>query len=355
MLQKAIIMIQLVGKIVPSWFRSNLSHLISDFKESCIRIQKIRLHHNYKQLRKVRISVNGNSFGSTIQSQSPKQLGVVGKSVFLMTLFPDVNIVINEPNPLIPLKSKTGENWLFLIEPPGYVQKLGYNKSRLLKKFSRVYTSDESLYKLGGKFIASPPYVHWHLEISSYNKKKRIEYDYDFLKSQVYPPAKNSNLTVINSNISHLPGHQKRADFIQKLCSSNISFNLYGGSNWNVFAQYIDNAPNGKWPIFSNSRYTLVIENECAPFYWTEKITDAILCWSMPIYYGCPTICDFFPEGSYRLIDIDSEDAIAQLQNILSSSYYEDNIANLAQARMLIMEKYNILNFIDNEIEQLIK
>jgi hypothetical protein len=331
----------------------NLKFLYIDYIESRNRLKLLRKRFDLSNYKFVRISVKDSTFNKPIQLQSAERLGVVNRSIFATTLKTHINIVINNSNPFVPLKSKLKENWLFLIEPPGYVQKLGYNQSKLLSKFTRVYTSDPSLYKQGGKFIACPPYVHWHLEVSSYNKSNELVHDYDFLKNQILPPVKIVDLSAINSNINHLPGHQKRAQFIRDLCDSGLDFKLYGGSNWEKYPQYVDNAPDGKWPIFSKSRYILVIENEVAPFYWTEKITDAILCWSMPIYFGCSNIDEYLPEGSYINFDISADDSIERLKKILKSDFYEKNIKNLSKARTLILEKYNLLNFIDSELNRL--
>ena len=97
------------------------------------------------------------------------------------------------------------------------------------------------------------------------------------------------------------------------------------------FNQYVDNAPEGKWAAFSPAKYVLVIENEIAPYYWSEKFTDAILSYAIPIYYGSPNISDYFPKGSFISFDITSENAIADLMTIINSDYYEQNLVNLLE------------------------
>lgn len=329
----------------------NLKNLAIDYIESLQRLHIIKAKKNINSFKRVRISVKNSSFNQYIKTQSAGRLGLINKTVFVTSLYPDLNVVINDANPCVPLKSKLKENWLIHIEPPGYIQDLGYNNEKLLSKFTRVYTCDPNLYTKGGKYIASPPFVHWHLGNNSYTQMNElVKYDYDFLKSQITPPNKTSNLVAINSNINDLPGHRLRSDFIRKLCELNFNFILYGGSKWKNFKQYVDSAPHGKWPIYSESRYVLVIENEVAPYYWTEKITDTILCWSMPIYYGSTNISDYLPKGSYIAFDITDANAIPKLEEIIKSNYYESNIENLAKARELILEKYNLLNFIESEL-----
>ena len=55
---------------------------------------------------------------------------------------------------------------------------------------------------------------------------------------------------------------------------------------------------NSKDDILILSKYTLAIENTSEPHYFSEKITDAFLCNTMPIYFGAPNIFEYFPKNS---------------------------------------------------------
>jgi hypothetical protein len=330
---------------------NNVKNLLFEFEESRKRINQIRQHFDYPSLKKVRMSVRDNLFSNFIRTQTPKQLGVWGKSAFVSTIRPDVDVVINRANPYLPLSSSHDKNWLLHIEPPGYIKKLGLATEKAVEKFGRVYTPAPHLYEKGGKFIASPPYVHWHLAFSSYtNNKNNFDFDYDFLRSQSEIPEKTVDLVTINSRINDLPGHKLRSEFISKISESFLDFELYGTSNWAVCKQYKGATTNGKWPIYSKSKYVLAIENEISDYYWTEKFTDAILCFSMPIYYGSPKIGNYFPEGSYIALDITKNSAIDDLRDILKSDFFERNWPNLLKARELILTRHNMFSFIDREL-----
>jgi hypothetical protein len=332
----------------------NIKNLVDDYKESRQRIAEIKNHYDYDALKKIRISFKQNFCNfNFIRLQTPQQLGVWGDTAFVSTLNPDVELIINKPNPYLPLKRDIEKNWILHIEPPGYIRKLGMNDPGVLKKFGKVYTSDPQLYEQGGRFIASPPYVHWHLALSSYTKNKdNVVYDYDFLKSIKVAPEKEVDMVVINSNMNDLPGHKVRANFISKICDDNLEFGLYGTSNWSKYKQYKGPTTNGKWPIYSKSRYVLAVENEISDYYWTEKFTDAILCYSMPIYYGCPRIDQYFPKGSYIPLDITKKTAAEELQEIMKSDFYEKNLPALIEARNLILAKQNMFSFMDSEIKK---
>jgi hypothetical protein len=55
-----------------------------------------------------------------------------------------------------------------------------------------------------------------------------------------------------------------------------------------------DNKENGLAPY----RYSVVIENVRENDYFSEKLVDACLCDTVPIYWGAPNIADYFdPRG----------------------------------------------------------
>jgi hypothetical protein len=328
----------------------SLKSLLLDFYHSRKRISIIKRLYSYKTLNKIRISVKSASFEEYIKLQTPNQHGVWGNTAFISSLDFDINLVINKPNPYLILSKDISKNWLLHIEPPGYIKKLDMANQSIINKFGRIYTSDPDLYLKGGKFIASPPYVHWHLSKSSYSHGVNPQvYDYDFLLNALPPKKKEVNLVSINSGINDLPGHKLRSDFVAKICEENINFELYGASIWSKYKQYKGSLPS-KWPAYYNSKFVLAVENEVSPYYWTEKFTDAILCYSIPIYYGSNRINDFFPEGSYIEIDIKDEEAPKILKDILYGDFYEKNLQNLIAARNLILEKLNMFSFFNNEI-----
>ena len=94
---------------------------------------------------------------------------------------------------------------------------------------------------------------------------------------------------------------------------------------------------------------TISIENSSQMNYFSEKINDCYLYWSLPIYWGCPNISDFFPEKSYRLLDINDPESILQIINEPISDY---EIKDLKEARNLVIYKYNIWSTIENFLIQ---
>jgi len=332
---------------------NSLKKMGIDFLESSRMKQSIIKNYDYDALNKVRISVFNATFSNFIKLQTPHQQGVWGNTAFLTVFNPDVNVVLNKPNPYMPLSKNIDQNWMLHIEPPGYIKMLGLDDKKIMKKFGRVYTCAPHLYEQGGRYIASPPYVHWHLAHSSYTgNKENMVYDYDFLSTYAGVPEKEYSLATVNSKMNHLPGHKLRADFVSAICELGMDVQLYGTDNWAKYKQYKGPTTFGKWPIYSKAKYVLAIENEVSDYYWTEKFTDAVLCYSMPIYYGSSKISNFFPEGSYIPLDITKKNAVDELQDIIKSDFYEKNLPKLIEARNLILARHNMFDFLNREVNK---
>lgn len=175
---------------------------------------------------------------------------------------------------------------------------------------------------------------------------------YDELK-QICPPIKQKNLSVIDSGKLMTLGHRKRVDFIERLIATIPDELEVWGKIVDKLAHHKRHLVMQKLPQKKKDdalipyRYNLSIENGATNNYFSEKFIDPLLCWAMPIYYGCKNIDKFFPAGSYITFDVDDKFAYDKIIEIVQSNYYEDNIDNIAEARELILEKYNLISTIE--------
>lgn len=165
--------------------------------------------------------------------------------------------------------------------------------------------------------------------------------DYDKLKSMTCP-AKVNRISVICSRNQSLPGHHKRLAFLDKLQQHPISeyIDFFGGGHRPI--------PD-KWDAIAPYKYHLVLENSVVPDYWSEKLGDAYLGFSYPIYYGCPNIADYFSTDSLKVIDIDNfEQSVAVLEDLISFDHYDQHADAIVQARDQVLNKYNIFQLMAN-------
>jgi Glycosyltransferase family 10 (fucosyltransferase) C-term len=215
--------------------------------------------------------------------------------------------------------------WTVVQEPPNEIfQRL----HRGIEGIHRVYTTDPSL--RGRKYVHSQPALQW-----------LIDRNYDELVTMPVPP-KDRSLSWITSNLAVFEGHRTRMQFLNRVRDA-MSFDLFGrGFN------FIED----KWDGLAPYRYTIAVENYQNPYYWSEKITDPLLAWTMPIYFGCTRISKYLPEGSFVAIDINDPDAIEQIQEIVASDLWHRNLDAIAEARRRILQEYQLFPFLAREIHQ---
>ena len=87
---------------------------------------------------------------------------------------------------------------------------------------------------------------------------------------------------------------------------------------------------------------------------WTEKLADAFLAYTVPIYCGCPNVLDYFPEDSIIPIDInDYEGSLKTIREILSTTgEYERRLNAVKEARRRVMYEYNLPAMLNKMITQ---
>lgn len=163
---------------------------------------------------------------------------------------------------------------------------------------------------------------------------------YDYLKTHSFP-QKTKLISVITSNKAATKGHQARIEFVKKL-------KQHYGNLIDVYGNGVNNFDD-KWDVLAPYKYHISIENSSSKYYWTEKISDCYLAGTFPIYYGCTNIGDYFPENSYKTIDInDFEGAVKIIDSIIENeTYSQSSIQNaLEQAKNLVLDDYNMFNVI---------
>lgn len=167
-----------------------------------------------------------------------------------------------------------------------------------------------------------------------------VDLPYNNLSDTNYSDFKTKNLSVIDSGKMVLQRHRDRVNLINQL-EKKYQIDIYGKINDNILPSR--DKKDGLIPY----RYTLSIENGNTDYYFSEKIVDALICETLPLYNGCLDISRFFPDGSYYQIDINSSNIIDEIGEVTKNSdLYEKSISSIKNAKRLCLEKYNIWNTI---------
>jgi hypothetical protein len=189
------------------------------------------------------------------------------------------------------------------------------------EKFARVFT--HHIPTSDPKYVRSQPALSWDLGKT-----------YDDLIT-VTIPRKERAFSCIASNKTWLPGHRRRGalrDYLMRNASDRVE----------VFGRGIRTVED-KWIALAPYRYSVAVENSSSPDYWTEKIAECFLTWTIPLYDGCTNIGDYFPADSF--IPIDASDHIATLGRInelLRSDEWEQRLSAVSEARRRVLENYHL-------------
>lgn len=103
--------------------------------------------------------------------------------------------------------------------------------------------------------------------------------------------------------------------------------------------------PSEKYTAYRDYHYSLVFENSSHLNYFSEKINDSFLEWTMPVYWGCKNIEDYFPKEALIKIEkddiLDPDGFISKLNALKNPS--KINIEAIKESRDLILNKYNLM------------
>jgi len=187
-----------------------------------------------------------------------------------------------------------------------------------------------------------------------------IDYTYDEL-IKLQPPKKIKDLVCIVTYQTHKLTYTNRIRFLHEFCPKYPNIALYGRPSKlfkedNILNKYymgylgddtqkmvIGSYVSGK-NILINYRYSLEFDLGKTYNYVTERFNDALLLWTMPIYFGSDNVEKFFPTNCFRYVDIFKEDLTEEINNTITtinSDFREEHIKDIAEARDLILNKYH--------------
>ena len=168
-------------------------------------------------------------------------------------------------------------------------------------KFDKVLRYDKELLDRSENFIFSPVGGCW------IKPEDQMIYN------------KGKNISIIASNKRMTKGHNLRHEVIRKI--NNID--VYGRGY---------NPVDYKLKALKHYRYSIIIENGKFDYYFTEKLIDSFITGTIPIYWGCPSIGDFF--------NIDGMIIIKSMDD-LKRKMYMLNIDTYNEKKDAIFENFN--------------
>ncbi len=190
-----------------------------------------------------------------------------------------------------------------------------------LRQFSAILTNRQDIEH--SNVIKIHEFNHWHLNKSLAD----LAHQQSILKSR--------SISVVCSDLTDLPGHKARYALVNRLIGHfKDRLDVYGRGF---------NAISDKWDALAPYKYSIAIENNCHPGYFTEKISECYLAHTFPIYYGAPNICDYFDKRSMLLIDIrDYMSCITNIEKLLDEDPYYKVEDLIIKQKIRYLKRYHL-------------
>ena len=260
--------------------------------------------------------------------QTPNSLGRYANIEFVFDdrIECDYVVVINQVLEKTVVYCDPQNVWALMMEPSidGFFDFTRYGHNQ----YGKVFTTNKQ--NADSKYVQSHIMTPWHTGRS-----------YDTLLNHELG-KKEKMMSCVSSNKSFLPGHKKRIDFVNKLKEADLGIDFYGRGT---------NPIEDKWQALYPYKFSLAIENSSSPDYWTEKLSDCFMAYTIPIYYGCTNIDNYFPPGSVLKIDINNPAySIKVIKEAVQNNYYEKNFDALIEARNRYLSEYHFFPCLVNHI-----
>lgn len=164
------------------------------------------------------------------------------------------------------------------------------------------------------------------------------------------PADKPIPLACVTSGKRMSPGHEARLSFLERCVRTGVDIALYGRG--------LDDSLGGRGPVANKgsvlraARLTLAIENyDQGDLYVTEKLWDALACWSLPIYYGPGAPESMIPEESFvRLPDL-GERGVRVLREVMEDeSLWSKRLEAIGEARRLMFGDLRLVEWYRREV-----
>jgi len=133
---------------------------------------------------------------------------------------------------------------------------------------------------------------------------------------------KTKGISIISSGKTQTFGHNLRHEIVKNI------------RNLDVYGRGYKPVEN-KLEALKDYRYSIVIENGKYDYYFTEKLIDCFKTGTIPIYWGCPSIGDFFNKEG--IISFNSISELVDLMPKLNETFYLEKLK-------YINENFNISN-----------
>ena len=240
-------------------------------------------------------------------------------------------IILNTGMPILDISK---ENVIGLAqEPIDYLnEKKDYRYMMIFFKYAREnigkYFIGSSAEKLGYPFINHYGYLN-------------------HIQPLKYIPEKKHIISIMISEKFDATGHRYRHQLTKKILLTDLPVDIYG-KGCRYYYKNDDSRIKGEFisiEPYENYQFHICIENFIKPHYFSEKITNTLLCNTTPIYHGCINIDSYFPDNVIHLSGEVEKDILLLSKICANPSKYAKKIDTKK-----IIQKISIENVIEKFI-----
>lgn len=202
-------------------------------------------------------------------------------------------IIWNTCTPKIPEKIPKKNVIGFALEPPLFLGLTPMFIEYAKKHISKYYLGSAD--RLPPPFISGNAYMPYSIpqSPSCFKTKKRL-------------------MSMIVSGKTMAPGHSYRHQLMENLVSRNFPIDFYGnGMSVGKYKSYNSENIKGKfdrYEPYNDYLFHICIENFSTEDYFSEKIINPLLTDTIPLYWGCKKIHEYFPHSVISLSGIIGKD-----------------------------------------------
>lgn len=216
--------------------------------------------------------------------------------------------------------------------PPGFFTSFP-ERTHYLSQFDVIYSPlDLPLPNV----IREPPFLPWMINGNHGTALSPHPRDVGFLRS-LRPMVKSRQVSMIVSSKKITEEQRARLKFAER-----ISKLLGNDLDW--FGSGIRPIEE-KWDAIVPYEFHIALENRISTSLYSEKLIDAYLGWSLPIYWGAPNIASYFPRGSMVTVDASNPRSAADcVLRALDAGVSEEQLEAIGTARGIALGSQSFLS-----------
>jgi len=176
---------------------------------------------------------------------------------------------------------------------------------------------------------------------------------YETPKSLPFTPQKSKLMSIMVSHKSYTPGHQYRHAIVRHILKYRLPIDIWGNGadNYKLEFPNSNNIRGGfkhMEEMCKDYLFTIAIENTSHDHYFTEKIINPFINNTVPIYWGCKKVDEYFPKHVIRLTGNINRDVII-IHTVLRNPNKYINEYKIDQE--MVLNKVNLVKNIERIFE----